>query len=158
MERLPSKSSGLAAANLKYLLPATFEDDPLRRLHAARTVAFGLAMLFWAPIFALIYYLLGSPRGAMMIGWAAGAVVLALVSLRWTEKLEFDWEHHRRFDFLPHDELGGHFRRDPGSLRDVAAGSGHHCSCPVQLENRSILGFGKLLGMSRVTRPSSPGI
>ncbi len=85
MERLPSKSGGLAQQMWNYLLPAAFEDDPLRRLHAARTVAFGLAMLFWAPIFALIYYLLGSPRGAMMIGWAAGAVVLALVSLRWTK-------------------------------------------------------------------------
>jgi two-component system sensor histidine kinase/response regulator len=69
---------------LRYFVPAAMQDDPQQRLQARRVVAFGLAVTFWAPVFAPIYYALGSPRGALMIVCAAAAVVLSIHSLRWS--------------------------------------------------------------------------
>ncbi len=80
--------SQLSQPALRYLVPAALRDDPQLRVQAGRTVAFGLAMLFWTPVFAPIYYLLGSPRGGLMIACVAVAIILSLSLLRWTRNVE----------------------------------------------------------------------
>ena len=68
-------------------MPPAMQHDPQQRLQARRIAAFGLAVTFWAPVFAPIYYVLGSPRGAVMIACAAGAIMLSVFSMRWTRSI-----------------------------------------------------------------------
>ena len=46
-------------------IPWPREAEHAEQVH--RTLVFGIALLFWAPIFTPIFYTLGSPRGAAMI-------------------------------------------------------------------------------------------
>jgi signal transduction histidine kinase/CheY-like chemotaxis protein len=68
---------------LSYLVPVAMQADPKQRLQARRVAAFGLAVTCWAPLFAPIYWALGSTRSAWMIVGAAAAILLSTQSLRW---------------------------------------------------------------------------
>ena len=57
-----------------WFVPRELVNHPLER-QARRAVVFGLAMVFWAPVFVPIYAWMGSPRGASMIGLAAVAPI-----------------------------------------------------------------------------------
>ncbi len=63
--------------------PALHNEDPRYR-DAARAVILDIAMMFWGPVFAPIYYWLGSPRGAIIILSGSFCLVLLLVVLRMT--------------------------------------------------------------------------
>lgn len=69
---------------LSCFVPVELQQNAATRLQAIRAVVFGLAMIFWAPVFAPLYYVLGSPRGALVIVTAALAILMALLSLRLT--------------------------------------------------------------------------
>ena len=68
---------------LSYLVPAAMQSDPQQRLQARRVAAFGLAVTCWAPLFAPLYWALGSTRSAWMIVGAAATIMLSTQSLRW---------------------------------------------------------------------------
>ena len=68
-------------------VPHELLQDAATRLSAIRAIVFGCAMIFWAPVFAPLYYVLGSPRGGLMIALAALAILLAMYSLRWTRSV-----------------------------------------------------------------------
>ena len=70
---------------LRWFVPRDLQAEKEARLQAVRTITFGLAMVFWAPIFAPIYQLLGSPRAALMIILAAAAIVVSMWTLRFTK-------------------------------------------------------------------------
>ncbi len=69
---------------LRWFVPRDLQTEKETRLQAVRTITFGLAMVFWAPIFAPIYHLLGSPRAALMVVLAAAAILASMWSLRFT--------------------------------------------------------------------------
>ena len=71
----------------RWFVPTELNRDAESRLPAIRAVVFGFAMLFWAPIFAPIYHLLGSPRGAAVILLTAVAIMLSMLSLRLTKSV-----------------------------------------------------------------------
>ena len=71
----------------RWFIPTELDRDAETRLPAIRTVVFGFAMLFWAPIFAPIYHLLGSPRGAFVIMLTAVAIITSMFSLRLTKSV-----------------------------------------------------------------------
>ncbi len=70
---------------LRWFVPRDLHADKEERLQAVRTITFGLAMVFWAPVFAPIYQLLGSPRAALMIVLVAVAILVSMWSLRFTK-------------------------------------------------------------------------
>ncbi|MBC8872818.1 MAG: response regulator [Planctomycetes bacterium] len=70
---------------LRWFVPRDLHTDKEARLQAVRTITFGLAMVFWAPVFAPIYQLLGSPRAALMVVLVAIAILVAMWSLRFTK-------------------------------------------------------------------------
>ena len=72
---------------LPRFVPHELLRDAAARLSAIRAIVFGSAMIFWAPVFAPLYYVLGSPRGGLMIALAALAILLAMYSLRWTRSV-----------------------------------------------------------------------
>ena len=74
---------------LRWFVPRDLHADKETRLQAVRTITFGLAMVFWAPIFAPIYHLLGSPRAALMIVLVAAAILVSMWSLRFTRSTFF---------------------------------------------------------------------
>jgi two-component system, sensor histidine kinase and response regulator len=69
----------------RWFVPAELDQDPATQRQARRAVVCGLAMLFWAPVFAPIYWWLGSPRGCVMIGLVGIAILASLTSLRFTK-------------------------------------------------------------------------
>ena len=70
---------------LRWFVPRELHADKEVRLQAVRTITFGLAMVFWAPIFAPIYQALGSPRAALMVVLVAVAILVSMWSLRFTK-------------------------------------------------------------------------
>ena len=74
---------------LSWFVPEDVKADPTTLRQAARAVTFGLAMMFWAPVFGPIYYWLGSPRAAVMVGLAALAIAASMLSLRLTKSVAF---------------------------------------------------------------------
>ena len=68
----------------EWLIPDEL-TDPTDQRQAQRAVIFGAAMFFWAPVFAPIYVLLGSPLGGVFIACAGLAIFLSVCSLRWTK-------------------------------------------------------------------------
>lgn len=68
-----------------WFVPVELEHEVETRLRARRTVVFGLAMMFWAPVFAPIYQGLGSPRGALVIILTAVGIGVSMLSMRWTK-------------------------------------------------------------------------
>ena len=70
---------------LRWFVPQDLHADKEERLQAVRTITFGLAMVFWAPVFAPIYQLLGSPRAALMVVLVAVAILLSMWSFRFTK-------------------------------------------------------------------------
>ena len=72
---------------LHWVVPKELQTDLAQRHRALRIVLFGLAVTFWAPVFAPIYHALGSSRGGLMITAAGAACLTALYSLRWTKSL-----------------------------------------------------------------------
>lgn len=70
---------------LRWFVPQDLHADKEERLQAVRTIMFGLAMVFWAPVFAPIYQLLGSPRAALMVVLVAVAILVSMWSLRFTK-------------------------------------------------------------------------
>ena len=71
----------------RWFVPTELNHNAESRLPATRAVVFGFAMLFWAPIFAPIFHLLGSPRGAAVIVLTAVAIMLSMFSLRLTKSV-----------------------------------------------------------------------
>lgn len=72
---------------LRAFVPNDLQLDAETRLQAVRAILFGLSMIFWAPVFAPIYSVLGSPRAGVMIILAAIAIVGAMVTLRFTKSV-----------------------------------------------------------------------
>ena len=68
---------------VSHLVPVALQNDPQQRLQARRVAVFGLAVTGWAPVFAPIYWALGSTRSAWMIVGAATAIMLSIQTLRW---------------------------------------------------------------------------
>ncbi|NNE00937.1 MAG: response regulator [Pirellulaceae bacterium] len=66
-----------------WFVPQNSTDDFNERL-ARRAVVVALAILFWAPVFATLYYSLGSPIGGLIIGVNAALLLAVLVSLRYS--------------------------------------------------------------------------
>jgi len=64
----------------KWFLPPHLHGDDLQGRQAARTVMLALAMLPWAPIFVVVYVLVGAPISALTL-FVAG--LLLLLILRW---------------------------------------------------------------------------
>jgi signal transduction histidine kinase/AmiR/NasT family two-component response regulator len=64
------------------LIPAELRGDPqtLRRAH--RVVAFHLAMLFWVPVFAIIYLMLNAPLSTNIVFSAGVGLIGSLLLLR----------------------------------------------------------------------------
>ncbi len=87
MDSLRKSLRRLLQTILEYVWPAELQQDPQQRLRARRSVAFALAIAFWAPVFAPIYFALGSSRGAVMIACAAVGILLSAVSMRWTRSI-----------------------------------------------------------------------
>ena len=69
---------------LQWFVPIELQADSESHRNAVRAIVFGLAMVFWAPIFAPIHHWVGSPRSAWMIALAAVAILASLISLRTT--------------------------------------------------------------------------
>src|SRR4051812_3783411 len=53
--------SGLFRALCNGLISQSLRADPIAYRQAVRVAAFGLSMLIWVPVFALIYTILGAP-------------------------------------------------------------------------------------------------
>jgi signal transduction histidine kinase/CheY-like chemotaxis protein len=66
-------------------LPDELRNDAGTEVQAVRSIAFGLSMLFWVPVFVPIYYWLGSTRAALMVAIVGVAIVGAMWSLRITK-------------------------------------------------------------------------
>ncbi|MBL8849724.1 MAG: response regulator [Planctomycetaceae bacterium] len=64
----------------QWFLPPHLHGNDLQGRQAARTVMLSLAMLPWAPLFAVVYVLVGAPVSAITL-FVAGAVLLLI--LRW---------------------------------------------------------------------------
>ena len=71
-----------------WCVPLELQTDPRERRRAVRTTSFGLALLFWAPIFSPLYMLLGSPRGGGFILLTAFFIALSMASLRFTKSIQ----------------------------------------------------------------------
>jgi signal transduction histidine kinase/DNA-binding response OmpR family regulator len=72
---------------LQWFVPAELRDNARAELQAFRAIVFGLAMVFWAPVFAPIYYLLGSIRASWMVALVAAAIFASMLSLRFTKSV-----------------------------------------------------------------------
>ena len=80
---------------LRMLMQRTFELFVPKELRATsnehrlarRAIVFGLAMLIWSPVFAPIFYLLGSPRGGGLILLTGFAILGAMGTLRITRSI-----------------------------------------------------------------------
>ena len=72
---------------LNWFVPPELQDNSVTQRQACRAVVFGLAMVFWAPVFAPIYLLLGSTRGCAMITIVAAAILVSIASLRFTKSV-----------------------------------------------------------------------
>ena len=72
---------------IRWFVPSELEADAENRRQAIRSVLFGLAMVVWAPVFAPIYQLLGSPRGTLVIALTAVAILASMLSLRLTKSV-----------------------------------------------------------------------
>jgi signal transduction histidine kinase/CheY-like chemotaxis protein len=70
---------------LRWFVPIELRADTESHRSAVRALVFGLAMVFWAPIFAPIHHWVGSPRSAGMIALAAIAILASMFSLRITK-------------------------------------------------------------------------
>ena len=66
----------------RYLIPDHLKQDNEVHQRALTTVLFGLAVVFWVPVFAPVYAMLGSPSGATIILVAGLLCLLNLVLLR----------------------------------------------------------------------------
>jgi len=73
----------LPALCRKWFLPAQLRGEDVDSRRATRTVMLGLAMLFWAPIFTVIYLQVGAYFSALTLSTAGALMVLLLRSLRW---------------------------------------------------------------------------
>ena len=60
---------------LQWFVPAELRENARAELQAFRAIVFGLAMVFWAPVFAPIYYLMGSIRASGMVALVAAALL-----------------------------------------------------------------------------------
>ncbi|MEX2559294.1 MAG: ATP-binding protein, partial [Pirellulales bacterium] len=69
---------------LDWLVPGSLRQDEMAFRQAKRAAAFCLAMLFWVPVFAVVYYLIGSPHASCVLLMAGLAGIGALVVLRVT--------------------------------------------------------------------------
>ena len=91
---LTSTSAAAEASQLVYESDTGSAQERLARARQAlRAVAFGLAMIFWAPVFAPIYYALGSRRAAIMVACAALAILGSMLSMRVTKSAELTGNH-----------------------------------------------------------------
>ena len=72
---------------LDWFVPQQLQADTGASRQALRAVAFGLAMLFWTPVFSPIFYVLGSPRGGAMLVCVAFAILGSMLSLRLTRSV-----------------------------------------------------------------------
>jgi len=75
-------------ALIRWCLPPGIEADAKAHRHAVRTVSFGLALDFWAPVFAPIYLWLGSPHAAGFIAITFVMILFSVVSLRFTRSVQ----------------------------------------------------------------------
>lgn len=75
------KALRMIEKTIKFFLPRDLSDKVERR-HARKAIVSALAILIWAPVFGPAYYFLGSPRGGIIIGVAAGTLMLAMSTLR----------------------------------------------------------------------------
>jgi hypothetical protein len=67
---------------MRTFLPARHHGDDAESRHAQRTIAFGLAMVIWVPVFAGLYGYFNAWTGAEIIAVAGVVCLLALLSLR----------------------------------------------------------------------------
>lgn len=72
---------------IQWCLPPGIEADPKAHRHAYRTVSFGLALDFWAPVFVPVYLWLESPRAAGFIAITFVMILSSLLSLRFTRSV-----------------------------------------------------------------------
>ena len=72
---------------LRWFVPAELQAESECRRNAVRAIVFGMAMVFWAPVFAPIHDWVSSPRSAGMIALAAIAILASMVSLRITKSI-----------------------------------------------------------------------
>jgi signal transduction histidine kinase/DNA-binding response OmpR family regulator len=72
---------------VRCFVPEGFAEDAVTQRAARRAIVFGLAMVVWAPVFAPIYYLLGSMRACVMVGLVGCAILGAMASLRFTHSV-----------------------------------------------------------------------
>ena len=72
---------------LRWFVPPELRADAQTQLQAFRAIVIGLAMVVWAPVFAPIYYLLGSTRACAMIVLVAAAIFGSMLSLRITRSV-----------------------------------------------------------------------
>lgn len=71
---------------IHWLVPHELRSNGEQR-RALRAIVLPSAILIWAPVFGPSYYLLGSPRGGLVIGLAAIVLIVAMVSLRFTKSV-----------------------------------------------------------------------
>lgn len=72
----------------EFLIPSCLlRADPDTRRRARLLLGFTLALLFWAPVFALIYAALGTPALAIAVLMAGVAVMLVPALLFWTNSV-----------------------------------------------------------------------
>lgn len=71
---------------INWFVPPEFVGKPQQR-RAQRAIVLPSAILIWAPVFGPCYYLLGSPRGGLVIAIAALALIATMVSLRSTKSI-----------------------------------------------------------------------
>src|SRR5262245_5512361 len=64
------------------LVPPRAQRDPTLLRHARRVIAFGLAMLFWVPVFESVYWLLDAPISSSIIGIAGVLLIGTMLLLR----------------------------------------------------------------------------
>ena len=72
---------------LGWFVPIELCDRSPAQRQAFRAIVYGWAMVLWAPVFAPVYYWLGSPRGSFMIVLAGVAILISMTSLRFTKSV-----------------------------------------------------------------------
>ncbi len=72
---------------LRFFVPLALMDSPIKQRQAHRAIVFGLAMVIWVPVFAPVYYWLGSTRGSVMVLLVGLAILGSMASLRFTKSV-----------------------------------------------------------------------